>query len=193
MGAFAAGILAVGLVAGFGVNAMNDGGGEPAAEECPGGCAMVAATPSAEHTIGEFVPTRPSSAVQTTRPTASATPTVSPSPARTTASPKPASAGGGLGASYATSRTWGSGFIGSVTVTNRGSSRISGWHLSAVFPGRRIYSAWSSDGTVRIGHHGDRLRGFGPSLPPGGRTTINFQGSGRAGPPSPCILNGRPC
>ncbi|WP_157431519.1 cellulose binding domain-containing protein [Actinomadura hibisca] len=107
----------------------------------------------------------------------------------------PSSGGGGSGlvALYSTGNTWDSGYIGAVTVVNRGSSSISGWQLTAYFSRTEITAAWSNRGSVYSTHGGNRLGGSGGTLAPGDSVTVGFQASGRPGAPSSCTLNGRPC
>ncbi|GAA1583822.1 hypothetical protein GCM10009678_78090 [Actinomadura kijaniata] len=156
--------------------------------------------PAPEETFGEDVPPKSSaSAAVTTKPSrsASASPPASPSasasPSPGGAPSRPSAPVGGLAASYTTSNSWGSGFIGTVTVVNRGTTAISSWQLSAVFSGRTILSAWTNSGSTSASHSGDRLATTGRSLGPGQSIQIGFQADGGAAAPSSCSLNGRPC
>ncbi|MGK5556833.1 cellulose binding domain-containing protein [Actinomadura kijaniata] len=160
--------------------------------------------PAPEETFGEDVPPRSSaSAAVTTKPSRSASASPSPSgSASPSASASPSQGGspshpsaptGGLAASYTTTNSWGSGFIGTVTVVNRGTTTVPSWQLSAVFPGRTILSAWTNSGSTSTSHAGNRLATTGRSLGPGQSIQIGFQANGGATAPSSCSLNGRPC
>ncbi|MFI6516921.1 cellulose binding domain-containing protein [Spirillospora sp. NPDC050679] len=101
--------------------------------------------------------------------------------------------GSGLVAYYSTSHSWGSGYIGAVTVVNRGSSPVSGWRLSALFSGTTITATWSNSGSAYSDHGVNRLSGSGGTLAPGDSVTVGFEARGRPGAPSYCSLNGRSC
>ncbi|MGI5163225.1 cellulose binding domain-containing protein [Spirillospora sp. CA-253888] len=98
-----------------------------------------------------------------------------------------------LRAFYSTSHSWGSGYIGSLTVVNRGSSPVSSWRLSAYFSGAEITAAWSNSGSAYSDHGYNRLSGSGGTLAPGDSVTVGFEARGYPGAPSYCNLNGRSC
>jgi hypothetical protein len=80
----------------------------------------------------------------------------------TTAAPTPS--GGGSQSATCTAQfrrgtAWQGGYLGSVTVTNTGSSRITGWTVRLAFPGRQsVVALWNgkktggSSGTVSVGN-----------------------------------------
>ncbi|WP_030171339.1 cellulose binding domain-containing protein [Spirillospora albida] len=140
-------------------------------------------------------PSPSASATASGSPTAAPSPSTPPRPSAPPSTPsrRPPRPDGGLVATYNTSNSWGSGFVGTLTVVNQSRRTVSDWRLSAYFPGRRITSAWSDGGRVRGFFDGARLGGHGGYLPPGGRISIGFQASGYAGAPAQCTLNGRPC
>ncbi|WP_328835351.1 GH12 family glycosyl hydrolase domain-containing protein [Streptomyces europaeiscabiei] len=91
---------------------------------------------------------------------------------------------------------WQGGFTADVTITNTGSSPVSGWKLAFTLPsGQRITNAWNanlsgSSGAVtasNVAHNGE--------VAAGGQTTFGFQGtsSGTFAKPSDFSLNGTTC
>ncbi|MDX3697503.1 cellulose binding domain-containing protein [Streptomyces europaeiscabiei] len=91
---------------------------------------------------------------------------------------------------------WQGGFTADVTITNTGSSPVSGWKLAFTLPsGQRITNAWNvnlsgSSGAVtasNVAHNGE--------VAAGGQATFGFQGtsSGTFAKPSDFSLNGTTC
>ncbi|WP_374238120.1 cellulose binding domain-containing protein [Actinoplanes sp. DH11] len=89
---------------------------------------------------------------------------------------------------------WGNGYVGSVDVTNSGTSAVSGWTLAFTWPTswQSVNSGWNAtwnqDGrTVRVTSDG--------SLAPGASTNVGFVGaySGPNVPPAVFTLNGTVC
>ncbi|MDX3636708.1 cellulose binding domain-containing protein [Streptomyces europaeiscabiei] len=91
---------------------------------------------------------------------------------------------------------WQGGFTADVTITNTGSSPVSGWKLAFTLPaGQRITNAWNanlsgSSGAVtasNVAHNGE--------VTAGGQATFGFQGtsSGTFAKPSDFSLNGTAC
>ncbi|MFM9697001.1 GH12 family glycosyl hydrolase domain-containing protein [Streptomyces europaeiscabiei] len=91
---------------------------------------------------------------------------------------------------------WQGGFTADVTITNTGSSPVSGWKLAFTLPsGQRITNAWNanlsgSSGAVtasNVAHNGE--------VAVGGQATFGFQGtsSGTFAKPSDFSLNGTTC
>ncbi|MDX3128647.1 cellulose binding domain-containing protein [Streptomyces europaeiscabiei] len=91
---------------------------------------------------------------------------------------------------------WQGGFTADVTITNTGSSPVSGWKLAFTLPsGQRITNAWNanlsgSSGAVtasNVAHNGE--------VAVGGQATFGFQGtsSGTFAKPSEFSLNGTTC
>lgn len=96
---------------------------------------------------------------------------------------------------YATN-AWQGGFTADVTITNTGSSPVSGWKLAFTLPfGQRITNAWNahlsgSSGAVtasNVAHNGE--------IAAGGQVAFGFQGtsSGTFVKPSDFSLNGTAC
>ncbi|GGM56481.1 glycoside hydrolase family 9 protein [Dactylosporangium sucinum] len=90
--------------------------------------------------------------------------------------------GGTTGASctavYRVTNQWGDGFNGEVTVTNSGSSAISGWTVTFTFPGnQKVTNGWSgvwsqTGAAVTVAN-----AAWNGSLPPAGSTAAGFGGS----------------
>jgi lysophospholipase L1-like esterase len=117
----------------------------------------------------------------TTSPSASPTrsPSASPSP-----SPSASVPAGGCTASYQVVGQWPGGFQGQVTLTNTGTGTMTGWAVTATFPGSQtVTQAWNATetqaGTIATFHSAT----WNASVPPGGTVTVGFLGSGAASPP----------
>jgi cellulase/cellobiase CelA1 len=60
----------------------------------------------------------------------------------------PASAATGCSASYATQSQWSSGFVAGVTISNTGTSALSGWRVTFTFGGdQKVTSFWGASMT----------------------------------------------
>ncbi|WP_182882428.1 cellulose binding domain-containing protein [Microbispora sp. H10949] len=97
-----------------------------------------------------------------------------------------------------TQSTWWTGFSASVSITNTGSTPISGWTLRFAFPsaGERITQGWSADwnqgpdNTVTASN-----MAWNANIAPGASVSIGFNAShtGVSDAPSTFSLNGAPC
>ena len=95
--------------------------------------------------------------------------------------------GGGCSASLHVDNAWDGGFTATVTVTNSGSSPLSGWTANWNFPGSQtITSSWNA----QISQSGTgvqaRNMSYNGSLAPGGSTSFGFQGTG-SNPGTPAV------
>ncbi|MFE9352908.1 cellulose binding domain-containing protein [Streptomyces olivaceoviridis] len=91
---------------------------------------------------------------------------------------------------------WQGGFTAEVTVTNTGSSPVSGWRLAFALPsGQRITSAWGAAVTPSSGAVTASDLTYNAQIAPGGQVTFGFQGSygGTFAKPSGFTLNGAAC
>ncbi|TDB70012.1 cellulose binding domain-containing protein, partial [Micromonospora sp. KC723] len=111
----------------------------------------------------------------------------------TTADPP---AAGGCAVTWTTS-TWGTGFTANITVTNTGTTAITGWTL-AFQPGAgvRLSSGWNGEWSQT----GDRVTvrnlAWNGNLPSGGTVSTGWQGTFTGGTlptPSAFTLNGTAC
>ncbi|MEU6594161.1 cellulose binding domain-containing protein [Streptomyces sp. NPDC046881] len=96
---------------------------------------------------------------------------------------------------YATN-VWQGGFSADVTVTNTGSSPVSGWKLAFTLPaGQQIGSVWGAGVTPSSGAVTASNLPYNPQIAPGGQVSFGFQGSygGTFAKPSGFSLNGGAC
>ncbi|MBI9116119.1 cellulose-binding domain-containing protein, partial [Sanguibacter suaedae] len=95
-----------------------------------------------------------------------------------------------------TTNDWNTGFTASVTITNTGTTALTGWNLAFQFPaGQQITQAWSSQAT----QSGDQVTltnaGWNGTLAPGASTTLGFNGThgGTNTAPTTFTVNGTTC
>jgi hypothetical protein len=96
---------------------------------------------------------------------------------------------------YATN-AWQGGFTADVTITNTGSSPVSGWKLAFTLPsGQRITNAWNANLSGSSGAVTASNVAHNAEVAPGGQATFGFQGtsSGTFSKPSGFSLNGTAC
>ena len=140
------------------------------------------------------------SASPTTSPSASASPSVSGSPI-VSASPSVSAStsnqptSGGCRVTYS-ANSWSTGFGGSVTLTNTGSSAWSGWTLAFAFPGNQKISQgwggrWSQIGTA-VTFTNETWNG---SVPANGSVTVGFNATYTGTNTNPAVFtaNGATC
>src|SRR5581483_5992979 len=95
-----------------------------------------------------------------------------------TAASGPANAATGCSANYATQSQWATGFVAGVTVTNSGTTALTGWTVTFTFPGdQQVTSSWSatlaqSQETVIASN-----LSYNGALGTGASTSFGFQGS----------------
>ncbi|MCP2257432.1 Chitinase [Streptoalloteichus tenebrarius] len=99
----------------------------------------------------------------------------------------------GESAAFVKVADWGSNWEGKYTITNQGTTAISGWRVEFDLPaGTTLGSFWdallSSSGT----HHTFTNREYNASIPPGASVSFGFLASG-PGSPQNCRLNGADC
>ncbi|MFE2886953.1 cellulose binding domain-containing protein [Streptomyces sp. NPDC059272] len=103
----------------------------------------------------------------------------------------------GLIASFGITSTWGAGFEGGYTVTNKSTHTVSSWTITFTLPaGEAVTSSWN--GTVT--HSGTQYTITSPSweapLAPGDSAPVvgmDFSYSGSVVAPSACLINNGPC
>ncbi|MEW5354389.1 glycosyl hydrolase family 18 protein [Streptomyces sp. 16-176A] len=96
-------------------------------------------------------------------------------------------------ATFTKTSDWGTGFGGSWTVKNTGSSAISSWTVEWDFPSdTKVTSAWDATVTNSGNHWTAKNVGWNGSIAPGASASFGFNGSG-PGSPSGCKLNGGSC
>ncbi|MFF1546357.1 cellulose binding domain-containing protein [Streptomyces sp. NPDC058291] len=96
---------------------------------------------------------------------------------------------------YATN-VWQGGFTADVTVTNTGSSAVSGWKVAFTLPsGQQITSGWGANVSPSSGAVTASNLAYNADIAAGGRVAFGFQGaySGAFAKPSAFTLNGTAC
>jgi hypothetical protein len=107
-----------------------------------------------------------------------------------------ATGGGTCQVSYAKTSEWSGGFTANVTVSNTGTSAISGWTLAFSFPGdQKITSAWNATVTQSGTAVSAVNAAYNGTIAAGGNTSFGFQGTWNSNDSSPTgfTLNGTPC
>lgn len=105
----------------------------------------------------------------------------------------PAQAATSATATFAKTSDWGTGFGGSWTVKNTGTTSLSSWTVEWDFPtGTKVTSAWDATVTNSGDHWTAKNVGWNGTLAPGASVSFGFNGSG-PGSPSNCKLNGGSC
>nr|WP_330173603.1 glycoside hydrolase family 18 chitinase [Streptomyces sp. NBC_01498] len=108
----------------------------------------------------------------------------------------PAEAAASATATYTKKSDWGTGFEGSWTVKNTGTTTLSSWTVEWDFPaGTGVGTAWDATVTKSgTNHWTAKNLGWNGTLNPGASVTFGFNGTGSgAGSPSNCKLNGASC
>jgi cellulase/cellobiase CelA1 len=106
--------------------------------------------------------------------------------------------GGGSGTCHVTDtiNAWNTGLTSSITITNTGSSAISGWSLVFTLPsGQTITSGWNATYSPSSGQVTATNASYDGAIAPNASVNIGFQAnqSGNAGAPSSFALNGASC
>ncbi|MFD5449580.1 glycosyl hydrolase family 18 protein [Streptomyces sp. NPDC003470] len=105
----------------------------------------------------------------------------------------PAQAATSATATFAKTSDWGTGFGGSWTVKNTGTTTINSWTVEWDFPsGTKVGSAWDATVTNSGDHWTAKNVGWNGTLAPGASVSFGFNGTG-SGSPSGCKLNGGSC
>ena len=98
-----------------------------------------------------------------------------------------------LTASYETTSSWGTGYSGQYTITNSGSTAVSGWKLDFTVPtGTAMSSLWDGSYTDSGGKVAVTDYGWDASVAAGSSVTVGFVTKGM-GQPSACTINGVSC
>ncbi|MFJ4499226.1 glycosyl hydrolase family 18 protein [Streptomyces sp. NPDC088864] len=107
----------------------------------------------------------------------------------------PAEAATSATATYVKKSDWGSGFEGSWTVKNTGTTSLSSWTIEWDFPtGTAVGSAWDATVTHTGDHWTAKNVGWNGTLAPGASVSFGFNGTGSGGGSATnCKLNGASC
>ena len=91
---------------------------------------------------------------------------------------------------------WNTGLTDNITITNTGTSAINGWSLRfGLASGQTITSGWNASYSPASGQVTATNASYNAAIPPGGSTTIGFQGThtGNTAAPTGFTLNGAAC
>jgi len=147
-------------------------------------------TPTSTPTTVPMTPTPTTPTPTPITPTPTTTP-VTPTPTATT-TPPPAA----CKVSYVVSSQWSSGFSGSITITNTGTTALNGWSLVFTFPGsQQITQGWSGVFTQSGNKVTVTNANYNGSVAAGASVNPGFNGSWSGSNPSPTAftLNGSAC
>jgi hypothetical protein len=104
-----------------------------------------------------------------------------------------ASAQTGCSATYATESEWSGGFVGSVTVTNNGSTALTGWTVTFSFGGdQQVSDAWNASLTQSLEYVTASNESYNGSVAAGSSTSFGFQGTWSASDAVPASLTCTP-
>jgi hypothetical protein len=104
-----------------------------------------------------------------------------------------ASAQTGCSATYTTESEWSGGFVGSVTVTNNGSTALTGWTVTFSFGGdQQVSDAWNASLTQSLEYVTASNESYNGSVAAGSSTSFGFQGTWSASDAVPASLTCTP-
>ncbi|MFK4225834.1 cellulose binding domain-containing protein [Streptomyces sp. NPDC019890] len=96
-------------------------------------------------------------------------------------------------AAFSKTSTWDSGYQGAYTITNGGSSQLTGWTVEFdLAAGTSVGSYWDALLTQSGSHYTFKNREYNGSLAPGATASFGWVSTG-TGTPTNCKLNGAPC
>jgi len=102
---------------------------------------------------------------------------------------------GGCKVAYS-ANSWGNGFTANIIVTNTGSTAWTSWKLAFTFPGNQaVTQGWSATYSQTGSAVTVTNAAWNGSVPPGGSTSIGFNGSysGTNSAPTGFTVNGATC
>jgi hypothetical protein len=145
------------------------------------------ATNSFSVNLNGSAPPPPTTPPATTPPPTTAPPTTAPP---TT----PPAQGGSAKCTYSLVNSWSGGFQGQVTVSNTGSSAISGWKLGWTWTGSpQITSLWNGVASQSGSSVSVTNASYNATISPGSSVTVGFVANGTSATPSGLTLNGASC
>jgi chitinase len=99
----------------------------------------------------------------------------------------------GASAAFVKTSTWDNGYQGQYTITNGGSTALSGWTVEFDLPsGTTAGTYWDATLTQTGSHYAFKNRDYNGSVAPGASASFGFVVSGTASPTG-CTLNGAAC
>jgi endoglucanase len=104
-----------------------------------------------------------------------------------------ASAQTGCSATYTTESSWSGGFVGSVTVTDNGSTALTGWTVTFSFGGdQQVSDAWNASLTQSLEYVTASNESYNGSVAAGSSTSFGFQGTWSSSDAAPASLTCTP-
>jgi len=104
--------------------------------------------------------------------------------------------GGTCQVGYTTQSEWAGGFVAGITITDTGTSAISGWTLTFTFPGdQKITTAWNGTASQSGENVTITNASYNGTIAPGTSTSLGFQGTWNTSDavPSSFTVNGTAC
>ena len=99
----------------------------------------------------------------------------------------------GCSASYSTQSEWSGGFVGSVTVTDTGSTALTGWTVTFTFGGdQQVTSSWNTTLTQSIEYVTATSMSYNGSVGAGATASFGFQGTWSSSDAVPASLTCTP-
>jgi chitodextrinase len=96
-------------------------------------------------------------------------------------------------ATFTKTSTWDTGYQAQYTITNTGTTAVSGWTVEFDLPsGTTAGTYWDATLTQTGSHYAFKNRDYNGSIAPGASTSFGFVASG-TGTPTGCTLNGASC
>jgi Cellulose binding domain len=163
-------------------------------------CGIVTCTatlPPAASTDATPIP-RPTRSAVTPHATLSPSPSPFPRPSATaaaappspSAAPRPAPS---VTVTYSVVERWDGGFQGQFTIVNHTSAALTGWQISATFPGDLVDSVWGASGQAGGSSLVLDAPSYQATIPPGASQSANFTAQGNTTSPASCTIDGRAC
>jgi hypothetical protein len=157
-------------------------------------CGIVTCTatlpPPASAGATPIPPSTPPAATFRASPSLRPSATAVAAPPPPSAAPRPAPS---VTVTYAVVQRWDGGFQGQFTIVNHTSVALTGWQISATFPGDLVDSVWGASGQA----DGDRLvldaPSYQPTIPPGASQSAHFTAQGNETSPASCAIDGAAC
>ena len=104
-----------------------------------------------------------------------------------------ASAQTGCSATYATESRWSGGFVASVTVTDSGTTALTGWTVTFNFGGdQHVTNSWNTSLTQSLGYVTASNASYNGSVAAGSSTSFGFQGTWSASDAAPASVTCTP-
>jgi endo-1,4-beta-xylanase len=104
--------------------------------------------------------------------------------------------GGTCQVTYTKASEWAGGFVANLTISNTGTTAISGWQLTFSFPGdQKVSNAWNSTVTQNGAAVTATNASFNGTIAPGASTSMGFQGTWASSDavPTAFSVNGSAC